>query len=83
MVANIVIPARSTEPVTFYAVDTRSDFLNRFFFVFEAVVEFQTVLVRLTDVLSIRKWRDNFHRTSIRYARASKRRRPGWAERKS
>ena len=32
------------------------------------------MLVRLTDVLSIRKC---FHRTSIQYARASKRRRPG------
>ena len=43
-------------------------------FVFKAVVEFQTVLVRLTDVLSIMKLRDHFHRTSIRYTKASKRR---------
>ena len=55
MVANNVIPARSTETIIFYAVDTRSDFLKIEFFVFKAVVEFQTVLVRLTDVLSIRK----------------------------
>ena len=55
MVANNIIPARSTETVILYTVDTRSDFCKIEFFVFKAVVEFQTVLVRLTDVLSTRK----------------------------